>query len=241
MRNEFLSEIRRIVTRSSAFANLLLGKSISERVIGDCLGHLFRRNGYRIAARVSPWKLIGGLPAGSRKAVSRLKSYRHPLHPDIDILIEDSSHELWGNELKLIRWREEPPDFVIPKARLYDGLGQVLAVATCGVDYACLWHVFVPPMAAYRRLEARSPRHAEKIDDERIEFVAAYTGIIRGLLEHFELPIGYIALAVFADEATRTVRTTPLLPWTEPTRLPPTPTGTLVRSLLLKALGTWDA
>lgn len=237
MRTVFLSEIRGIVSRPSAFANLLLGKSISERTIGDCLGHLFRRNGYRIAARVSPWKLIRGLPAGSRKAVSRLQTYRHPLQPDIDILIQDSGHELWGNEIKLIRWREEPPDFVIPKARLYDGLGQALSVATCGVDYACLWHVFVPPMAAYRRLETSNPRHAEKIDDERIEFVAAYTGIMRGLLEHFKLPIGYIALGVFADEATRTVRTTPLLPWRDPTRLPPTPTGTRVRGLLLKALG----
>jgi len=89
-----------------------------------------------------------------------MKQYRHPVQPNIDILIEDSEQRLWGFDLKLIRWAEQRLKPVIPQSRFYDGLGQALALTTCGVDYACLFHVFVFPTAAYPKLEARDTKHA---------------------------------------------------------------------------------
>jgi len=239
-RNELWSEIEGIVSLRK-FVDLLTGKTISEEAIGDCLCSLFGECGYRTATRVTRAKLIEDLQRERRTAISVLKNLRHPLQPDVDLLIEDSRRHLWGNELKLIRWANERLKPVVPKDRLYDGLGQALAIATFGVDYACLWHVFVHPIAAYRKLGARDQAHAEQIDDGRAEFVASYTGINSGILERFRLPIGYIAFLVAADKTARSISIEPLLPWREPTRLEPTPTGDHVRSLLQKALDSSSA
>jgi hypothetical protein len=231
------SQIQKTIAQPS-FADFFTGRPIREEAIGNCLCSLFHERGYRIGARVNLWKVIIDLPPRSRKAISLLKQYRHPLQPDVDILVEDSSRSLWAHELKVIRWSGRGLKFVVPKARLYDGLGQALALATYGVNYVCLWHVFVVPMPAYRSLEARDPTRAEKIDDERIEFVAAYKGITEGILERFGLPIGYIAFGLLADTATGSAKVAPLLPWKEPVELGATRTGARIRPLLLKALGT---
>lgn len=234
-RNELWPEIEEII-RGNSLVGLLTSKTIYEEAVGDCLCSLFRERGYRTAARVNRAKLMDDLPRESRTPISVLQSYKHPLQPDVDLLVEDSSQCLWGNELKLIRWADRRLKPVIPRDRLYSGLGQALGVATLGVDYASLWHVFVHPIGAYRNLEARDQAHGEQIDDRRAEIVASYTGINLGILERFGLPIGYIAVLLISDQATRSVSLEPLLPWRKPTRLEPSPTGDRVRSLLLRAL-----
>lgn len=222
--------------KSSTFIDFFLNRPVSEEVLGDCVYSLLKRQGYRTALRVNLRKLAHPPPADSRKAVSVLKSYRHPLQPDVDIVVEDSNAELWGHELKLIRWAKEPLKPVTPRSHFYDGLDQALALATCGVDYACLWHAFIVPMEAYRKLEARNAENAEQVDDDRVEFGIAYMQITNGLLERFQLPIGYIALVIVGDKAHRSVSIEPLLPWKCPDKLVPTETGARVRALLLKAL-----
>jgi hypothetical protein len=61
-----------------------------------------------------PSKLADDHSGKTRKPLSPLKQYRHPLQPDIDILVEDSEQRLWGFELKLIRWAEQRLKLVIP-------------------------------------------------------------------------------------------------------------------------------
>lgn len=239
MNSQLFAAIESGVGKLSRHSERLLQVYIPEETISDELGCLLREAGYRVTSRVNLWKFVEGLPPG-RKAVTTLKTFRHPLQPDVDLLIEDhkDSNKLWGFEIKLIRWKDEPLWKVIPEGRLYSGLDQALAVATCGVDYACLCHIFIPPMAVYRRtVAAQGPKQAEQLDDDRIEFTAAYSGIVKGLLEHFNLPIGYIAIGLFSDQATETVETVLLnKPWMVPRALVPTPTGNRIRPLLLKAI-----
>src|SRR6266571_4008657 len=109
-----------------------LGKTEpSERAVGDCLALLLRRARYAACARFNPWDVCG---EGRRlKPPEVLRQFKHPLQPDIDLLVKDRDGTLWGHELKLIRWNEDVDWRVVPSSRLYDGLGQILAVATMGV------------------------------------------------------------------------------------------------------------
>jgi len=92
-------------------------------------------------------------------------------------------------------------------------------------------------MAIYRVLEILNPELAEKFNDDRIESADAYSGIVKGLLEHFDLPIGYATIRLFLDHVTERVEAVSL---TKPRRMSrpliPTPTGNRVRPLLLKAI-----
>lgn len=235
--SQLFAAIEHMTGKVTQDSERLLRIGISEKTLSDQLSSLLREAGYRSASRVNVWQLVRGLPR-IRKPVTMLKTFRHPLQPDVDLLIEDHKDggKLWGFEIKIIRWKNALIK-VVPKGRLYDGLGQALAIATFGVDYACLLYIFVPPMAAYRALEARDPQLAEQIDDDRIEFTAAYSGIVKGVLEHFNLPIGYISIGVFLDQATKIVETVALnKPWKSPGALVATPTGSRIRPLLVKAL-----
>ncbi len=233
------AEIERWVAGLSAYADRFLSNVADEETFVNCLGEIVAYSGHRSALRSNLWKLVDKPTGRTRKDWAVLMEYAHPLQPDIDLLVETLAPQptFSAHEVKIIRWDEASELSAYPKSRLYEGLGQALALCTYGVDFCYLWHVFVPPMAAYRALEARSPDWAERINDVRVEFTAAYGGILRGILSRFSLPIGYVALAVFADKASQGFHVAPFRElWLAPTRLAATPTGAKVRRLLERAL-----
>jgi|GEM_PF-6027681 len=237
MRNEVFGSLQEAVKKLGERGKEFPRASISEEAVSKRLAALLADQGYQVRSRVNLWNLVEGVPY-QRKGLSILKSFRHPLQPDIDLLVEDkgANRKLWGFEFKLIRWSGTLFS-VVPRGRFYSGLDQVLSIATWGVDYACLFHIFVPPMLAYRKLERRSPKVAEQFDDDRAEFTAAYGGIVQGILDRFSLPIGYGAIGLFSDQVSRKVHVVPITAlWRAPERLERTATGDRIRPLLLKAL-----
>lgn len=220
----------------------LLQGPIPEEIISDKLSFLLRGEGYRTASRVNLWKFAANLRQ-ERNPANILKTFLHPLQPDVDLLIEDHNdgNKLWGFEIKLIRWENDPYWHVIPKGRFYDGLGQALALTTFGFDYVCLWHIFIPSREAYRRaFESEGLKRAEQLEDDQCEFFVAYSQIMRGIIENFNLPIGYVVTGLWTDpavdQATERVLTRPLGPWKRPRALELKLTGSRIRVLLQKAI-----
>jgi hypothetical protein len=181
----------------------LLQDPLAENKFSDKIGALLRQQGYRAASRVNLWQAAAD-SLRTYDPVKILKAFRHPLQPDVDLLVEDHNdgHRLSGFEIKIIRWSNSSFEQSVPGARIYTGLDQALSLTTYGLDYVCLWHIFAPSMTSYRKavLEKGIAR-ATEVDDARIEFTSAYSGIIRGILENFRLPIGYIPTGIFIDQA----------------------------------------
>lgn len=182
----------------------------------------------------------------TRDPVKILKCFKHPLQPDVDLLVEDckDGNKLSGFEIKIIRWKPDSIWRVAPRARLYAGLDQALTLTTYGLDYVCLWHIFTPSRTAYRKaFKEKGYKWAERLDDGWIEFTAAYSGIVRGVLANFNLPIGYIPTGLLIDPTADrpidkiSVGTGVLGVLRAPSALGPTETGTQIRTLLQKALG----
>jgi len=217
---------------------------VLENQFSKTVSSLLRQQGYRAASLVNLWQLaVNSLQ--ERDPGKILKAMKHPLQPDIDLLVEDykDGNRLTGFEIKIVRWHPSSFRKIAPRARLYTGLDQALSLTTYGLDYVCLWHIFVPSMAAYRKAAfTEGEQFAEQFDDDRIEFALAYSGIPTGILNNFHLPIGYIATGVFLDQAADhplgrlgvaevigNLREPRLL------RLEPTETGSRIRRLLQKA------
>jgi hypothetical protein len=230
----------------SDYASRFLDESTAEDVEGifvDCLRDIATHSGHRVKARGNLWHFVDKeLLRQGPSAV--LGAYRHPLQPDVDLLVEYRDHEqaLCIHEIKVIRWDEKRLQTQAPAGRLYAGLAQALMLTTFGADYCYLWHVFVYPRVAYRIIAERDTSRAERIDNGRAEFFAAYPAFVKAIMGNFALPLGYVVLMLIADFQTREFEVAPVPNlWREPARLSQTDTGARVRELMMRALDTRSA
>lgn len=235
MRAEQLQQWVATFARSS---DQLLTAAIDEQAIVNSLRDAASHAGLYSAARVNLWNLVdSGTVAPLPRAHAVLKTYRHPLQPDIDLLTIGPDSQISIHEVKLIRWDEQRPGPIAPVGRLYDGLGQALAASAFGADYCYLWHVWVHPRKMYRAAAERSEKHVERLEDGWVEIFHAYGGIVKGLLENYRLPLGYVFVLVIKDEVSHEILITPFPDlWRAAAKLGRSQVGQGIRPLLMKAL-----
>jgi len=231
-------QLERLVATLPDCCGSLLAEPLNEESIVNCLRDAASRQGHRVAARVNLWRCVDRASVNETPhAYGVLTAYRHPLQPDIDLLTEGPDLALSIHEVKLIRWSDNRPEPTAPDSRLYDGLGQALALTTFGADYCYLWHIWVHPMKTYRDAAERSLQFADRLEDGWVEFFAAYAGFVKGILNNFNLPVGYVVLLVIKDEITNEVQITPFpMLSSAPTKLSRSLTGDSIRQLMTKAL-----
>ncbi len=233
-----IEQIGRLAGGLSEHNSQFLAGSVNEELVVSCLQDTASRQGYRVAARVNLWQYVDRrlLREGPD---SVLKGYKHPLQPDIDLLVENPGPDpiLSIHEVKVIRWNENRRQPVAPKGRLYEGVGQALALTTFGADYCYLWHVWVHPRGKYRVIAEQSVQLAERLEDGWVEYFTAYGGLVKGLFSNFALPLGYVFVVVIMDVITNEILITPFPDlWKAAERLPRSQTGLQIRELLMKAL-----
>ena len=206
--------------------------------------------------RVNPWTLM---PKDGSKQVGEIKrKARHPLQPDIDLLIGhlDAGKRctpLYGNEFKVFRHPRTKTGEIsqVPRTSrrdgYYAGIGQALALTVCGLDFVILWHVFVAPMEDWQWALFQRRRKAEvnEILDGICDSTASYPVYVKALIEHYELPIGYIPLGLAPDPEQKR-RVTLIKDWrqewgVEPRRPELTQAGVKLRMQLLRELRVEEA
>ena len=143
-----------------------------------------------------------------RSQVDVLREWKHPLHPDIDLLYCQVKDGEWispvvGVEVKLFsrhRGRDKVEPQTSSQESFYAGLDQAISLLLYGLDSVYLWHVFPIP---WRVLESCLKEKTEKALMKRLqefgEFSAAYSGIVAGTIEMLNLPMGYVPTYLCID------------------------------------------
>lgn len=138
-----------------------------------------------------------------------IREFKHPLQPDIDLLVGPESggkgnSPLIGIEAKYFsKYNGIQGHNLLPKrvdangndtGGFYSGLDQALSLLSMGLDRIYLWHVFKIDEEIYTPDSAGG----DQTHDHR-DILKSYTHRIRGVLDDYDIPIGYVAHGIAVD------------------------------------------
>lgn len=179
-----------------------------------------------------------------------LIEYLHPLQPNIDLLCVygekgEKATPLHGVEVKLfsqvkgkVYFHGEEIGPSIPKAKaeesgFYSGIGETLMLYHFGMDYASLCQIALLPIGIWEGEEDK----VDKLIFSHAEFWKAYREIIIGTMDHLDLPIGFLQIAILQDKERNIISYLVESESRAPKLQTLVPTGAKIRKLLLKKFG----
>lgn len=189
-------------------------RSLYEEEIGSALKASIEATGnFWAETGVNLWELARDVLGKEISKVEILKTFKHPLQPDIDILYGPifngkRSAPLVSIELKYF---SKVKGEVIPKTAgvegepeggFYRGIDQVFSHLTMGVDYGYLWHFIRLPVKEYEDKVEKGEvvameglevdeEEAKKLVEDHGEFSRAYGGLLTKFLKRSASPIGF--------------------------------------------------
>jgi len=210
--------------------NLLWGDAFNEKIIVtliETIGNEFLSDEFRwlgnefwIVKEVNLWELKDSVSEERRRELER---FIHPMQPDIDILFGPKVNNerltpLTAVEVKLFKGIEKGR--VTPKAGggFYEGIGEVIALLTFGVDFVELWQFFLLPIGIEIDIEIpphlpperkkeikewfKEVKRRERKAKKYIDYISAYANFVGNLIKVLNLPLGYRCFAISMDMET---------------------------------------
>jgi len=200
---DLVKDLKEISISNSVSEDEFNGKRFAELVKSSLLE---RNKNLRIEVNLNPWDLAKAIHRNEWEIIDKYSI----LQPDIDILCceKGNAFQLTGVEIKVFklryrRTRDIRKSLLLPRAEgrgYYTGLGQALALLIHGLDIVYLWHVFLIPYEALKDYDE------SKLFRTFGRNVGEYSNIILKIIEHLNLPIGYLSSGIIIDNVSKRIR-----------------------------------
>ncbi|GEM_PF-4023141 len=200
---DLVKDIKEIPIANSISEDEFNGKKFAKLIKSSLLE---RNKNLRIEVNLNPWDLAKAIHRNEWEIIDEYGV----LQPDIDILCceKGNTFQLTGVEIKVFRLRyrrtrDIRKSLLLPRAEgkgYYAGLEQALALLAYGLDMAYLWHVFLIPYEALKDYDK------PKLFDIFANNVGRYSDTILKIIEHLNLPIGYLSSGIIIDNVGKRIR-----------------------------------